>query len=104
MKPLTKDAWDLIKQPAVDLVNAIVAEDTVLEEIHRNTLFDTLDKIEGEFGSHPQLLATRADFLDDYTERKNLYNEALFLVEQTSNQVEVLEIQDSLKELELENL
>lgn len=104
MKPLTKEAWGKVTEAAIDLTNASLAQDDVLSDIYRKTLFDVLDEIKSACGEHAELLATKADFTEDERMRRDLYLKALHVAESTDNQAEILEIRESLAELKSESL
>jgi fructosamine-3-kinase len=48
------------------------------------------------------ILATRADYLEDYSERRSLYQQALDLAKKSHDTKEIEEIMDSIKQLDEE--
>ena len=64
------------------LVNASLADDLVLGESLFQELVEVLDELRANWGDHPVLLETQADFHDEPTQRVELYRDALQLAEQ----------------------
>ena len=102
MKPITKEAWAKLHQKACDLANAVISGDTVMADVHQDYLFEILDDLETEFGIHPEIIATRADYVDDESERRRLYLLALELAQERGDSFEKREILDSLRKLDEE--
>ncbi|MDB9741496.1 hypothetical protein OAB00_01435 [Akkermansiaceae bacterium] len=96
MKKITKIAWAKVIEVACDIANASEAGDDVLVTAHTEKLFAVLDELEEEFGEHPELYDTRADFTDDPEERMRLYKYALQLAVTIDDQVVKAEIQESI--------
>jgi hypothetical protein len=100
MKSITKKAWHGIHLKACDIGNAIMNEDETMRTIFIQQMHEMLDDLERQFGTHPQIMATRADFLDDREERLRLYEAALKLARERGDSFEVVEILDSLEHLD----
>ena len=100
MKPITKDAWGRVLEKACDIANAATADDDVLLEVHTARMLELLDEMELEFGMHSKILDTRADYLEDPEQRRDLYLRALALARQADDSDEVDTILESLKNLE----
>ena len=58
-----------------------------------------LDELEAKYGPQSQILATRADYLEDFSERRTLYSQALDLAKKSHDTQEIAEIMDSIKHL-----
>lgn len=71
--PFTTDEWTPVRDTLLSLVNAGMAEDTVLEESHFAELLGLLAALREQHGDHPALLETEADFTNDNGERIELY-------------------------------
>lgn len=98
MKALTKEAWSKVHLAALDVTNAMLRNDSLMADVYRSHLLGVLDELEAEFGKHSQILATKADFLMNPSERKVLYKQALDLAETKGDEHEIEEILDSLRQ------
>ncbi|WP_035607026.1 hypothetical protein [Haloferula sp. BvORR071] len=103
MKAITQAAWEEVHQKACDIANAATADDDVMIEVHKARMFEILDRLEVEFGIHPQTLSTRADYSEDDQERRQLYEAALLLAREQGDEFEISEIQESLRGLDQES-
>jgi hypothetical protein len=74
--PFTDAEWAAVKDAALPVVNAGMAEDAVLRASHLVGLLDVLAGLRARYGDHPVLLETEADFVDDDAERVALYRRA----------------------------
>jgi hypothetical protein len=97
---IPREDWDRVHEAALLIVNASEADDRTMVEVHTNGMMEILADLEGKYGRIPAILATRADFLDDYAERKALYLEALDLAIRAGDEDEILEIKDSMEMME----
>jgi len=100
MKQITKAAWQRVLEKACDIANASSADDHVLGEVYKAQMLNLLDELEEEFGLHPEILDTRADYLDDPVVRRALYMRALEIARDRRDQEEVEVILQSLRDLE----
>ena len=99
MKTITKQAWSLVHDKALDVANAAMREDFVMFGVFNKQMLDLLDELEVEFGAQPRILATRADYLDDIVQRRSFYEEALRLARKQGDDEEIAEILESLQTL-----
>ncbi len=53
---------DRVIEKACDIANATRTDDDPTYEIHRQRMLQILDEMEAEFGPHPEILDTRADY------------------------------------------
>jgi hypothetical protein len=97
---ISREDWSQVREKASEILNASEADDRTMVEVHTNGLMEILADLEGKYGRIPAILATRADFLDDYAERKALYLEALDLAIRAGDGDEILEIKDSMEMME----
>lgn len=74
-------------------------DDSLMANVHTEQMLNLLDELEEQFGHQPAILATRADYLEDNMERRQLYEEALAIAREQGNDKEETEILDSLKTL-----
>lgn len=102
MKTISEEAWSRVSEKAYDVANAAMADDDVMLEVYRGQMRELLEELEEEWGEHPWILDTRADYLDDPKERRQLYERALSLARKWENQDEVDTILQSLQDLEEE--
>lgn len=100
MKTITKTAWDRVLAKACDVANATEVDSDPMYEVHRGQMLEILDDLEKEFGVYPEILDTRADYLDDPLERRKLYTEALRLARESDNQRMVNVVLESLREFD----
>ncbi len=103
LHPICKKAWSRVHQKALDIVNASLMEDEIMVGVHTVEMMEVLDQLEEEFGVHPAILATRADYVEDSTERLRLFTEALALARESGDEFEVEEVLDSLRKLDEES-
>ena len=96
MKPITKHAWAAVHERACDIVNASAIDDEVMGTIYREQLMEILDQLEQDFGPHPEIFDTRADFLSDPAERMRLYQKALTLARAKNDDEVIAEVLESI--------
>ena len=100
MKTITKAAWDRVIEKACDVVNATRTDDDPMYDVYREQMLEILDELEAEFGTHPRILDTRTDYIDDPIERRRLCMRALELARIQKDQDEGEVILQSLCDLE----
>jgi hypothetical protein len=74
--PFTDDDWSLVSEAARAVVNASFAKDEVLHASLLEELFCVIADLRRDYGEHPILLETEADFAHDPSERIKLYERA----------------------------
>jgi hypothetical protein len=77
--PFTEAEWAAVKDAALPVVNAGLADDPVLRASHLAGLLGVLAGLRARHGDHPVLLETQADFAEADTERVALYRRAAAL-------------------------
>lgn len=93
--------WDRVQELAQALVDH--ADGSKTEDCLRR-LLDYLDELELKYGVQPSILATRADFISDVTQREELLLRAYGLAERRGDRRNALYITHSLSELYIEVL
>jgi GH25 family lysozyme M1 (1,4-beta-N-acetylmuramidase) len=101
-KGIDPSDWDIIHDIAIEVVNASSMSDDILMASKNQRMLDQLAEFHKKYGDHPAILATIADYLDDENERKGMYLKALSIAKSQNDQDEIREIEDSLKDLELD--
>jgi hypothetical protein len=99
---ISSEDWDLLRELAVEVVNAEPGED---EELCRRRLLDYLDGLESKYGPLPSILATRADYLvDDVPGRVTLLSRAYALAAEAGDARNQLHIASSLAAIYIEEV
>ena len=84
--PFSEAEWEWVKDAALPVINATLAEDDLLRESHPVGLIEVLAELRKRHDDHPWLLETEADFVRDDTERIELYRSAIQSAEATGMQ------------------
>lgn len=98
---ISGEDWDRVHDLSLKIVNAEAESE---ENIYTNQLLQYLDKLEGEYGALPSILATRADYVSDTKEQSALLRQAYALAEASGDIANLKEIAHSLAELYIEDL
>jgi hypothetical protein len=96
--------WERVLDKACDIANATEAENDPMYEVHLEGMMTLLDELESRYGIQSRILATRADYLENASDRRALYEQALDLAVRNGDTEEIEEIQDSLEQLAQEEL
>jgi fructosamine-3-kinase len=99
---ITRQDWEQVMQKACDIANATEDDGDPLFAVHVEGMLTLLDELEAQYGPQSQILATRADYLDDFSERRTLYHRALDLARKNRDTNDIGEIMDSIKQLDEE--
>jgi len=73
--------WQKVGDVAHSLVNASLADDSILHASLFAELLGVLEGLRQRYGEHPVLLETAADFCDDLVPQLDLYRSAIRLAE-----------------------
>lgn len=92
--PFGVEDWTAVSEAARHVVNATFAEDEILRASKLIDLLEVLDDLQAKYGTHPILLETEADFINDDNERVSLYLQAIELA--TTHNLPTLSIRLSL--------
>jgi hypothetical protein len=95
--PFTDAEWAAVSEAARLVVNASLAEDEVLHASNVAELRDVLAELRAQYGDHPVLLETEADFTSYDSERLALYRRAVRIA--SAHQFPTLSIRLSLARL-----
>lgn len=101
MKISSQD-WERVIDKACDIANATENEEDPMFAVHLEGMMTLLDELEANYGPQSQILATRADYVDDFSERRTLYQQAFDLAKKAEDTKEIEEIMDSIKQLDEE--
>jgi hypothetical protein len=75
--PFTQAEWQRVSDTATALINASLAEDSILRDSWFAELQAVLAELHAKYGDHPVLLETEADFHDDPHVRRDMYLSAI---------------------------
>jgi hypothetical protein len=89
--------WDHVLELAARLSDAV--EGSEQEEASERDLMAYLDKLESTYGPLPSILATRADFLQDYDRKEELLTRAYAAAAKLGDRRNLVDISHSLAEL-----
>jgi hypothetical protein len=74
--PFSEADWEALSEAARAVLNATLADDAVLQASHMEGLREVLDGLRTQYGEHPLLLETEADFVGEPLEQVALYQRA----------------------------
>ncbi len=80
--PFSEAEWATVKEAALPVVNAGLAEDPALRTSRLPRLLDVLAGLRARHGDHPVLLETQAEFVEDDDERVHLYRRAATIADE----------------------
>jgi len=80
--PFTDDEWNLVIEASWAVMDATLADDSVLRQSLMIELEGVLGKLRDRYGDHPVLIETEADFQDEPIQQIELYRYALKLAVQ----------------------
>lgn len=89
-------------QKACEIANTTEDDGDPMLAVHVEGMLTLLEELESHYGPQSQILATRADYLNDFSERRTLYYRALDLARKNRDTNEIEEILDSIKQLDEE--
>lgn len=99
--PFSEDEWARVKEATHGVMNATLANDSILRQSLLSELDIILEELSCRHGDHPILLETSADFQDSPEKQLDLYRAALALADR--NNLPTLSIRLSLARLLLED-
>ena len=67
-----RDDWERVLEKACDIANAAETEDDPMYEVHLEGMMTLLDELESRYGCQSRILATRADYLENTSDRRAL--------------------------------
>jgi hypothetical protein len=98
---ISRQDWDRVTEKACDIAN-IKDEGDPMYEVHVESMMGLLVELDAKYGPQSQLLATRADYLENLNERRSVYQQALNLARKASDFGEIEEITHSINEVNQE--
>ena len=99
---ISKEDWDVVHGLAVDVANASMRDDDEATGASRRHLLEYLDFLQEKYGPLPSILATRASYSDDRTEKLDLLTRAYALADARRDHRSQLYVASSLAELHIE--
>jgi len=97
---ISQEDWERVIEKACEVANATENDNDPMYDTHVVGMMALLDELEAKYGREPRLLATRADYLESFTERRVLYEQALDLARKANDSKAVREILESMNELD----
>ncbi len=99
---IRRQDWERVVAKACDIANATISDQDPMCAVHVEGMMRLLDELEVKYGPQSRILATRADYLDSFSERRSLYEQALELARDAHDTEEIEEIMDSINQLGVE--
>lgn len=96
---ISREDWERVMEKACDIANTTEHDRDPMHTVHVEGMMKLLDELEDIYGPQSQILATRADYLNEFSERRALYQKALLLALKNHDTREINEITNSLKDL-----
>jgi len=96
---IRRQDWERVIEKACDIANATETDADPMYTVHVEGMMRLLDELEAKYGPQSRILATRADYVDSFSERRTLYEQALDLARKACDTTEIEEIMDSLTKL-----
>jgi len=91
--------WERLVEKTCDIANAAITDPDPMYAVHVEGMMRLLDELEVKYGPQSRILATRADYLESFSERRALYEQALELATNAHDTAEIEEIMDSINQL-----
>src|SRR4051794_24282438 len=96
---VSREDWERVIEKACDIANATDNEADRMYHVHLEGMMVLLDELEKRYGPQSRILATRADYIQNVSDRRALYENALVLARQANELDEIEEIMDSINRL-----
>jgi hypothetical protein len=96
---ISREDWERVIEKACDIANATENDGDPMHAVHLEAMMALLDELEAKYGPQSRILATRADYLEGFPERRALYEQALDLAKKADDVEEIEEIMDSINQL-----
>jgi len=96
---IDRQDWDRVIEKACDIANATESDGDPMYPVHVEGMMALLDELAAKYGPQSKILATRADYLESFSERRALYEQALDLAAKDDDLKEIKEIQESINRL-----
>ena len=96
---IPRERWERVIEKACEIANATEHDDDPMYEVHVQSMMTLLDELETEYGPQSRILATRADYMENVSEQRALYAQALDLATKANDANEIEKIMDSINQL-----
>jgi len=101
---ISKRDWDRVTEVAIRIVNVSSLRNDELVLPYTRQMLCLLDRLQRKYGELPSLLATRADYTEDESERLRLLKRAYRLAKTRHDKVNCVLIASSIAEIYIEDL
>lgn len=101
---ISTEDWDKVTELAANIANAACADDQILFSKHVEELLSYLETLQVKYGDLPSILATRADYVEDISERLALLQRAYTIAQQHGDNINLTSIASSLTQLYIDEL
>jgi hypothetical protein len=82
--PFSQEEWSEVEDASRAIVDSLFAGDDILQASNFVLLQITLEQLKKKYGTHPVLLETEADFIDDVESQLHLYENAIRAAQENS--------------------
>ena len=96
--------WEKVMELAADIANAVGAEDHVLSSKYTEELLAYLEELKATYGALSSILATRADYVAETTERLDLLKNAYTIAHKRGDTLNLTSIASSLAQTYIDDL
>src|SRR4051812_35437029 len=96
---ISREDWERVIEKACDIANATDDEADAMYHVQLEGMMVILDELEKRYGPQSRILSTRADYIEDVSTRRALYEQALDLARRANDVDEIEEILDSINRL-----
>ena len=97
---ICRQDWERVVEKAAQITNATETGGDPMYEVHLEAMMTLLDELEAKYGPKPAILATRADYSHEFSQKRTLFKQALDLARQEQDTEEIEEILDSISQLD----
>lgn len=99
---INTEDWEVVQDYAAKIANAACADDAKTSDIITEKLLRYLECLEAKYGKLPSILATRADYVNDLTQRVKLLEQSYELAKQSDDRENLTLTASSLAQLYVE--
>ena len=99
---ISTEDWEVVKDFAAKIANAVCAEDNANSQRLTEDLLRYLERLETKYGRLPSIIATKADYTTELNQRVQLLKQAYALAKQSNDKVNMTLTASSLAQLFVE--